>query len=551
VNLLTLVSPIYMLQIYDRVISTRNIHTLVALTGLAAALLLISAGLEILRSRVLVRAGLLFDRELAGCAFDTIHRGLLQQPNAGHVQVLRDIDVLREFLSGSGLITFCDTPWFPVFVAAAFLLHPWFGWLAIAGGLVIFTLALANEFLTKKQLSNANDAAIRASRSAGAIFRNGEVLHAMGMLDALRGIWETHHQHALHGQAKASDRAAVTLALTRFTRTLLQIGILGVGAFLAIRRDISPGAMVAASILIGRALAPIEYAVGGWKGFVAARNSFWRIKALFFSVGRPVERMPLPRPQGTLRVEALSAAAPGQTTPFLHEVSFDLGPGEMLGIVGPNAAGKSSLIRALVGVWPATSGTVRLDGSNLLHWDPQQLGRHIGYLPQDVELFAGTVAQNIARFQDIDDEAVIAAAQLAGCHELIQRLPNGYDTQIGDGGQALSGGQRQRIALARAVYGMPGLVVLDEPNSNLDTSGEEALLNALRQLKLSHVSIVVVTHRLDLIGIADKVLVMNAGTVHALVPRDEILQNLLGPRPQTQALQPQAPTPAALAAAAD
>jgi ATP-binding cassette, subfamily C, type I secretion system permease/ATPase len=539
INLLTLVSPIYMLQVYDRVVATRDIDTLVAITVIAVGLLVVYALLQALRTRVLVRAGLLFDRRLADDTFEAVHRGLLRQPNGGWLQVLRDIDVLREFLSGAGLIAFFDAPWFPIFVGAAFLLHSWFGWLAIIGGLVIFALALANELLTKRQLEGANQASMRASRSAYAIFRNGEALEAMGMLSGLRRIWGEHHEAALKGQARASDRAGTTLSLTRFARTALQVGILGTGAYLAIRREISLGAIVAASILIGRALAPVEFAVAGWKGFVSARGAFARVRALFRFVGITPERMPLPPPHGALAVEDLGASAPGQQANFLHGISFRLEAGETLGIVGPNAAGKSSLIRVLVGVWPAAEGAVRLDGSSLAHWDRQRLGRHIGYLPQDVELFAGSVAQNIARFQEIDDQGVIAAAELAGCHELIQQLPDGYDTQIGEGGLILSGGQRQRIALARAVYGDPSLVVLDEPNSNLDTAGEEALIAALHRLKERGASLVVVTHRLNILATADKILVMDGGTVHAWGERDDILESLLGPRiVQTPAPQP-------------
>jgi ATP-binding cassette subfamily C protein len=547
INLLTLVSPIYMLQIYDRVVATRDLDTLVAITVIAVGLLVVYALLQALRTRVLVRAGLLFDCRLAEEAFDAVHRGLLRQPGGGSLQVLRDIEVLREFLSGAGLIAFFDAPWFPIFVGAAFLLHPWFGWLAIIGGLVMFALALVNELATKRQLDDANQASMRASRSAYAIFRNGEVLEAMGMLPGLRRLWGQHHGAHLQAQARASDRAGTTLSLTRFARTVLQIGILGTGAYLGIRREISLGAIVAASILIGRALAPVEFAVAGWKGFVAARLAFARVRTLFRFVGLVPERMPLPPPRGALSVEELAAAAPGQHANFLHDISFRLEAGETLGIVGPNAAGKSSLIRVLVGVWPAAEGAVRLDGSSLTHWDRQRLGRHIGYLPQDVELFAGTVAQNIARFQEIDDQAVIAAAQLAGCHELIQQLPDGYDTQIGEGGLILSGGQRQRVALARAVYGEPSLIVLDEPNSNLDTAGEEALIAALRRLKERGASVILVTHRLNILATADKILVMDGGTVSAWGERDDILESLLGPRVvQTPAPQP---APARLAAA--
>jgi len=530
INLLMFVSPLYMLQIYDRVITSRNETTLLGITAIAAFLLLVYAILEMLRSRILVRAGLLFDDKIAAPVFDAVHRSNLRQPNGGHVQALRDVDTVREFLTGAGLISFCDAPWFPVFVAAAFFLHPWFGFIALAGSAIILSLTLLNEVLTKKQLNLASQAGMQASQSAQATFRNGEVLHAMGMLGALRSKWTKHHEEVLGWQAVASDRAGVIVASTKFFRLFLQTAILGTGAYLAIHREISPGAMIAASILIGRALQPIELAVGSWKGFVAARGAFARLKTIFQVAGAEPERMSLPRPKGSLSIEGLVAAAPGQKLPILRNVNFSLNAGEVVGVVGPSAAGKSSLARVLVGVWPIASGAVRLDGSDLSHWNPQELGQYLGYLPQDVELFGGTIAQNIARFQDIDNEAVIAAASLAGCHELIQQLPDGYNTQIGEGGQTLSGGQRQRIGLARALYGKPSLVVLDEPNANLDAAGEEALLQAIQRLKALGTTVVIVTHKVNILAVVDKILIMNSGAVQAFGVRDEILGRLAGPK---------------------
>ncbi len=530
INLLLFVSPLYMLQIYDRVITTRNETTLLGITLLAGALLIVYAVLEMLRSRVLVRSGLLFDQQIATPVFNAVHRGMLRHPAGGHFQALRDVDTLREFLTGAGLISFCDAPWFPVFVAAAFLLHPWFGWMAIIGSLVILGLTLLNEVLTRQHLAEAARAGNRASQNAQATFRNGEVLQAMGMLGALRSVWAYHHAGHLSWQARASDRAGALIASTKFFRIFLQTLILGVGAYLAIQREISPGAMIAASILIGRALQPIEIAVGNWKGFVASRIAFARIKELFAVVGPEPERMSLPRPAGALNIEGVFVGAPGQRSVILQDVTFALSPGETLAIVGPSAAGKSSLARALVGVWPVIKGAIRLDGSELSHWHSEELGKHVGYLPQDVELFAGTVAQNIARFQAVDDKSVIEAAEQAGCHELIQRLQEGYNTQIGEGGQALSGGQRQRIALARALYGSPSLVILDEPNANLDAAGETALMAALQTLKTRKITVGVITHKVNILAAADKILIMNSGTVQAFGPRDEILSRLMGPK---------------------
>lgn len=537
INLLMFVSPLYMLNIYDRVITSRNEKTLVGLTILAVVLIAIYAILEMLRSRILVRAGLRFDEFIAKPVFNAIHRGNLVHPAGGHVQCLRDVDSLREFLTGSGLIAFCDAPWFPVFVAAAFVLHPWFGYLAVGGSVLTIALTLLNEMVTRPQLNQASRAGAVASQSANATFRNGEVLQAMGMLDALRQRWANHHDTVLAWQAVASDRAGFIVALTKFLRIFLQTAILGVGAYLAIERETSPGAMIAASILIGRAMNPIELAVGNWRGFVNARDAYNRLKGLFGIAGAEPQRMPLPDPVGAVTVEnavvvppAVTTRAKEQIAPVLRGVSLSVDVGETLAIIGPSASGKSSLARVLVGVWALRSGSVRLDGSDLSHWNSGNLGDHIGYLPQDVELFSGSIAQNIARFKDIDEGKVIAAAELAGCHEMIQLLPEGYNTSIGDGGSVLSGGQRQRVALARALYGSPCLVVLDEPNASLDSAGETALLNALQRLKQAKTTVVVITHKINVLSVADKILVMNNGSVQLFGMRDEVLAKMVGPR---------------------
>ena len=529
-NLLLFVSPLYMLQIYDRVLGTRNLVTLGGITIIAAILLMVWAALETLRSRLLVRAGMLFDERFAAPMFRVVHRGLLRQPGAFSGQYLRDIDVIREFFTGAGLIAFCDLPWFPVYVGVAYLMHPWFAGLAIVGGIVTLFLALLNEVMTRKTLLAASKANMTAGNSAGAAFRNIEVVHAMGMLEAMVGRWDKHHREVLGLQAQASDRAGAIVASTKFFRMFLQTGILGLGAYLAVQHEITAGAMIAASIIIGRALQPIELAVGNWKSFLAAREAFGRMKLLFHAVGVEPQRMSLPNPKGLLAVENVVAAAPGGQTAILKGISFKLGAGELLGIVGPSAAGKSSLARVLVGVWQVAAGAVRLDGYELSHWDPQDLGKHLGYLPQDIELFAGTVAENIARFGVVDNEAVIAAAELAGCHELIQNLPDGYNTNIGDSGQILSGGQRQRIALARCLYRSPSFIVLDEPNANLDSAGEEALLMAIQRLRAAGTTIVLITHKINILSLVDRIMIMGDGMVQAFGSRDEVLRRLTGPK---------------------
>jgi ATP-binding cassette subfamily C protein len=530
INILAFVGPLYMLQIYDRVITSRNLTTLAALTVIAAFLILIYATLEKIRSAVLVRLGILFSTLARSRLFDAVLKGSLLQPNAGHTQALRDLDTLREFLTGTGLISFCDAPWVPIFVIGCFLLHPWYGYIATGGAVLIFCSAVANELLTRKGLRAASLNSIVASSYASATFRNSEVLHAMGMLPGLRERWLKRQDEGLQLQAAASDRAGHLIAASKFIRAFLQVAILGTGAYLSVEQESTPGAMIAASIIMGRALAPVELAVANWKGFVAARSAYERILSLFRLAPSDSEKMPLPAPQGNLAVEQVVAVPPGAKEPVLRSVSFALKPGEVLGVLGPSAAGKSSLARVLVGVWPPLAGKVRIDGAELSHWAPERLGKHIGYLPQDVELFSGTIAENIARFGVQDEEKIIAAARMTGVHEMVQGMPAGYNTQIGDGGFALSGGQRQRIGLARALYGKPAYVILDEPNASLDADGEAALLSAIQQLRQSGSTVVLITHKTNILGTVDKILVMAHGQVAGFGSRDEVLAKLLGPR---------------------
>ncbi|MCP1561313.1 UNVERIFIED_ORG: ATP-binding cassette subfamily C protein [Methylobacterium sp. SuP10 SLI 274] len=530
-NLLLFAGPLYMLQVYDRVLSSRNEATLLGITGIAAFALAVYAVLEMLRSRLLVRGGMIFDRKVAGPVFEIVHRAALLKPRAGHETVLRDVDVLREFLTGGAILALCDLPWASLFLLACFILHPWFGWMALLGGGTLLGLTLLTDLTTRRPLDVASQAAREAGEQARATMRGGEVLRAMGMLGALRSRWHRRHDEAIRLQARASDRAGLITAATKFTRMFLQTMVLGVGAYLAIHGEISAGSMIAASIIMGRTLAPIEAVVGHWKSFTAARRSYARLADIVGRIGLEPQRVMLPRPRGLIETENLVVAAPGSPTAILHDVSVRLEPGSVVGIIGPSAAGKSTLVRAITGVWPITSGAVRIDGADLRHWDPQALGRHLGYLPQDVELFDGTVAQNIARFDTQDDAAIVAVAQRAGCHDLIQALPDGYNTRIGSGGHGLSGGQRQRIALARAMYGDPSLVVLDEPNASLDQAGEAALMRAVADLRERGTTVVIVTHKVSLLAGADQILMLEGGTLRASGPADQILTQVSGPRP--------------------
>jgi ATP-binding cassette, subfamily C, bacterial len=530
INMLAFVGPLYMLQIYDRVLASRNYMTLLFLTLIAAFLLAVYAALEKIRSAVLVRAGLLFDSKTRSDLFEGVLYGSLQQPGIAHHTVLRELDVIREFLTGSGLISFCDAPWVPIFVAACFIMHPWYGWIALSGAILIFAFAVANELLTRVHLKSAAKSSNLAGAFAASTFRNVEVLYAMGMWRPLRDRWLHRQNETLSLQAVASDRAGVLLSATKFLRAFLQVAILGTGAYLSITRESTPGAMIAASILMGRALAPVEIIVSQWKTFLAARSAYDRIIELLAIIPAIQRRMKLPSPEGHLTVQNIIVAPPGVQRAVLAGVSFALPAGSSLGVIGPSAAGKSSLARAIVGVWPIHNGDIRIDGAALSHWDNEQLGRYIGYLPQDVELFSGSVAENIARFQTVDEGMVIAAAQMAGVHAMIQAMPEGYNTQIGDGGQSLSGGQRQRIGLARALYGMPALVILDEPNASLDSEGEAALLGTLRSLKVESRTVILITHKTNILAMMDKILVLNQGAMRGFGERDEIFAKLLVPR---------------------
>ena len=525
INVLALVSPIYMLQIYDRVLSSRNEMTLLFITIIAVFLFVIYSILEAMRTQVLVRAGIKFDGEVRGPVFKSVLDGTLTGRGGGP-QAFRDVDIVREFMTGAGLIAFCDVPWIPVFVFVCFVLHPYFGILAIIAGLIILALAVWNDFATRVPLQRATVASIGAQNDASTTLRNAEVMHAMGMWRGLQRRWELRRDDLIAWQASASDRGGGIMASIKLVRQVVQTLILGGGAYLAITGKISAGAMIAASILVGRALAPIEAAVGQWKHFIAARGAWDRVQATFRSNEAGGSRMPLPAPKGKLSAEAASIVPPGGTRAVVHGVTFALEPGTTLGIIGPSAAGKSSLMRGIVGVWPVAAGAIKVDGFDLRQWDPLQLGQYVGYLPQDVELFSGTVADNVARFSDFKIDEVIEAARIAGVHEMVQALPNGYDTQIGEGGTALSAGQRQRLALARAMFRRPPLLVLDEPNASLDASGEQALAQAIAYMKRT-TTIIFSTHKTNLLGLADKIMLLQNGQVAQFGDRDGVLVPLI------------------------
>ncbi len=527
INLLMLTPTIYMLQLYDRVLSSRSEETLVMLTLLVVAIFITQGALEWVRSQILVRVSVKLESLLNKRLFIIAYKQSLYtggQQASG--QALDDLTSLRQFLTGNGLFAFFDAPWLPFYVVLMFLFHPYFGWVAISAAIVLIILAIINEKITHKVLEEANGLAAQGRALVNKNLRNAEVIESMGMLESIHQRWLKGSEKVLFLQALASSRAGLITAMSKTLRMMFQSLVLGLGAYLAIQQEISPGLMIAGSILLGRALAPIDLMIGSWKGFIMARAQYVRLNTLLLKIPEDKEKMSLPEPKGSLQIEQAVVAPPGVKTAVIKGVSLTINAGDSVGIIGPSGAGKSTLVRALLGIWPAASGKIRLDGADVFAWDRMELGPYIGYLPQDIELFEGTISENIARFGELDAEKVIAAAKMSDVHELILRLPEGYDTVIGRAGGNLSGGERQRIGLARALYGSPKLVVLDEPNSNLDEQGEIALAKALVQLKQAQVTAIIVTHRNRVLGSVDKLLMLNEGQLVAYGPRDEVLAHL-------------------------
>jgi len=526
INLLLLVPPLYMLQVFDRVLTSRSGETLAMLSVAAIGALLVMALLEVVRARLLAAASVALDRNLGPRVLDGLLAQTARLSGAAHLNGLRDVAALRSFLAGPGLRTLLDAPWLPFFLLVIFLFHPLLGALALAGALAMVMLAWLNERLSRGPLERAQAEARRAGRFIDASVRNAEVVNALGMLPAVTRRWQTLNDAALVEQLRAVGVGGTFAGWTKFTRQFIQIAMLAAGAYLVVTQEVTAGVMMASTILLGRALAPVETLVAGWRGMVEARSAWARLDQLLKATPVAEPGTQLPAPAGKVQVEQLVFGFRPGVRPVLRGVSFALEPGEALGLIGPSASGKSTLARLIVGVWRPVSGAVRLDGADVSAWPREQLGPHIGYLPQDVELFGGTVAENIARLAAPDDAEVVRAAQRAHAHEFILRLPKGYDTDIGEGGQALSPGQRQRVGLARALYGSPRLVVLDEPNADLDHDGEEALLRTLQSLKEAGVTLIVIAHRPSLLRGVDKMLVLRDGAVERFGPRAEVMERV-------------------------
>jgi PrtD family type I secretion system ABC transporter len=541
-NVLMLVSPIYMMQVFDRVVASRSMETLTYLTVIAVAALAVMAAVDAVRARMMTRVAEWLERQAGSDAF---HSAVHQLPMIGGErsgdEALRDIARVRGFLTSSPMLALFDVPWMPLYFALVFIMHPLLGWAAIAGGLLLCAVAIGGDLATRRPLSRAGEDHERATRIMQGAQRNAEALHAMGLAAPLAARWSNAMEGSHEAGRAAADRMALIAAFSKFLRLSLQIAVLGLGAWLIIEQQLTGGASIAASILIGRALAPIDQAIGAWRQIVTAQQSWQRLKA-FLAESAPRHRTSLPPLRGAISVERASFHLPRSERPILRGVSFELPAGRSLAIVGPSGSGKSTLARLLVGILPPSEGHVRIDGADVSDIARAEFGPQVGYLPQNVELFRGTIAENIARMEEPDDALVVTAARRARAHDMVLRLAGGYETEIGDDGNRLSGGQRQRVGLARALYGEPRFVVLDEPNANLDIEGEEALVEALRDVQARGASIVMITHRLNLVSLADLVLVMRDGAVELYGPRDEVLARLRGQRapgtpPQEQVAQ--------------
>lgn len=526
INILMLVPSIYMLEVYDRVLVSRNQTTLYVLTFMVLGLFALISILEHIRSMVVIRIGAKMDTFLNNRVYTAAFEQNLRSTGVNAGQALNDLTTIRQFVTGNGMFAFFDAPWFPIYLLVIFLFNFWMGLFAFISVALLVSLAWLNEIVSRKPLAEANSTAILSSNMATNNLRNAEVIEAMGMLPNMRKRWYSQHVKFLKLQAEASQKASRVSSLTKFVRIAVQSLILGLGALLVIMGEVTAGMMIAGSIILGRAMAPVEQIIAVWRQWSSVVSAYRRLQKLLLDNPPREAGMELPKPQGALSVEGVTAAPPMVGVAVLKSVSFQINSGDCLGVIGPSGSGKSTLARLLVGVWRAAVGKVRLDGADVFLWNKDELGPHMGYLPQDIELFAGTISENIARFGEVDSDQVVAAAKLAGVHELILRLPEGYDTPIGDGGLGLSGGEKQRLGLARALYGEPSLIVLDEPNSNLDDIGEIALTQAIIRLRQMRKTVILISHRPSIIRETNKLLVLRDGMVSAFGPTDQVLKDL-------------------------
>ncbi|WP_375750388.1 type I secretion system permease/ATPase [Vibrio sp. HN007] len=523
INLLMIVPAVYMFQVYDRALASQSLETLSILTLIMVFLLTSMGALDSVRGYILSRASVRLDEILNKRVFEATFKLPISNGGKGSTQPISDLNGIRNFISSPAINAIFDTPWVPFYIVVMFFFHTSFGLMAIASVLIICCLTWVNQYLTKTDTEKSNNAQIVSNNFAAAHLRNAEVIYGMGMMEDIRKRWNTYHLEYIVNQKGSVETSTIFTATSRATRMILQSLTLGLGAYLAINMEISPGMMIAGSILLGRAMAPVDQLIGGWKGIQQARLQYSRIDELLDNTKEDRTPMSLPEPKGALKVESVSRLVHGRRSPTLRDVTFALSAGSSVGVIGPSAAGKSTLARIILGIWSPVSGTVRLDEAEINQWSREDLGRYVGYLPQDIELFDGTISENIARFGEVDPHLVVEAARLVDVHEMILRFPEGYDTVIGATSGQLSAGQRQRIALARALYRNPKLVVLDEPNSNLDELGEAALCQTLLKLKALHTTVIIISHRPNVLTLVDNILVLNNGIVADYGPSASII----------------------------
>ena len=525
-NLLLLVPSIYMLEVYDRVLTSRNEFTLLMLSAIIFLLYIIYAALDAIRSHAVIEVSKKIDHELNQRAFTAAFEQNIKVRGGNAGQALNDLTTIRQFVTGQTLYAFFDAPWFPFYLIVIFLFNVWLGIFSTVCVLILIFLGVMNERITHKPLSDANTKSVQSTNVATNNLRQAEVIESMGMLPALRDRWFALHSQFLELQSIASKRAATLSATTKFFRTLMQSFALGFAAFLVLKNELSPGMMIAATILLGKATSPVELVISSWRQWRGTVSAYERLTKLLNDNPPRIVGMNLPRPEGYISFEGVYAGAPGSTKAIIKNISFEVEPGDVLGVIGPSASGKSTLVKVMVGIWPSAPNCARIDGADVFRWNKDELGPALGYMPQDIEVFPGTISENIARFTEFESEDVIAAAKSAGIHDMVLHMPEGYDTRIGDGGMGLSGGQKQRIALARAFYGKPSIVVLDEPNSNLDDAGEAALIAGIRELQARKAVVVIVTHRMPILQITNKLLLLQDGVNRLFGPTAEVMNKL-------------------------
>jgi len=529
-NLLYLALPLYTYQVYGRVMVSQNQATLWVLTAITIFVFFVSSAIDDYRARILINYGVVLDQRVSGRIFSGLFDAAVRGDPSARSQALRDLDTFRQTLTGVAAAAFFDVPWIPVFMLVLFIIDPMVGLVSLAGGLALLGLALAQERAIRPQAREANDAALKSYAFTEAALRNGEVVRAMGMLPTLGAAWARHRAVTIERGASAAEKSNGYTDIIKAVRMGIQVLVIAIGAFLILKGKMHSGMIFANMILVSRALQPIERIVAAWEPLNNMARSHGRLMSLLEKAEPPVLATALPRPTGRLSVEGVNFAPPGAQKLVLGNINFRTEPGEMLGVIGPSGAGKSTLARLLVGIWRPVSGSVRLDGADVFTWDRADFGRHVGYLPQDTELFAGSIRDNIARFRaDVGDEEVVRAATMAGVHELILRMPKGYDTDVGEGGVVLSAGQRQRVGLARTMLGDPAFIVLDEPNASLDAEGEDALLQAMETMKARGATVVIISHKPGIFRSADKLLVLREGRIDLFGPKDQVMARLMKP----------------------